>query len=561
VLSASDADIRRAATKCPRAEYKGKTTLADANKVLNVHLTEMEHLSTRACERFSAGELQQLSRQLYGVADPALLEVYEETQDNRRQTYGSEDEMQADYTRLNGLVADREPELHDVLRDGLCHRAVMWFVHHLPVEKQLALAANGITIPLLPLSDHTAKSNPGRALAVEDVAAQAVHETYEKLTTCQGCHIGGIPNLGVKEVKPTTPKQMARRCYTDYAKLFNITCGPCDGVAGLYWGDDDDKYFAPDPCVMVGTPESIPMEERVLAAFPPQFSVDVVSGSDRWGRTTNPAGHVKTPFPPIIDSMYGKISGKWFADITPDSDLWLLRHDTSYTKVHFNGTAMPLLHFDVSEIHSQTRQQMAANNSGPMVSLIHGLPDFIPGGCTCVKDPVGVPDVAHARTSGLVPDGEHMEYLGRINLTLAEHDGEVVLVDHWANWFFHVFMDVDQSVPHYGKAPRRLASAYAGTAVYSNWQLGDPKIADPTVWTRGIPVHPERVGPDHGKFCMNPTKVPMCNNISTTTFPPKPAAPVQQPETPWATVHKTFLPSFSANQAHMSHLLSKVSRQ
>ena len=28
---------------------------------------------------------------------------------------------------------------------------------------------------------------------------------------------------------------MARRCYTDYAKLFNITCGPCDGVAGLYW--------------------------------------------------------------------------------------------------------------------------------------------------------------------------------------------------------------------------------------------------------------------------------------------------------------------------------------
>ena len=78
-------------------------------KVLNMHLTDMEHLSTRACERFSAGELQTLSRQLYGVADPALLEVYEETQDRRRQTYGSEDEMQADYTRLNGLVADREP--------------------------------------------------------------------------------------------------------------------------------------------------------------------------------------------------------------------------------------------------------------------------------------------------------------------------------------------------------------------------------------------------------------------------------------------------------------------
>merc|ERR1712146_436578 len=37
--------------------------------------------------------------------------------------------------------------------------------------------------------------------------------------------------------------------------------------------------------------------------------------------------------------------------------------------------------------------------------------------------------------------------------------------------------DVDKSVPHYGKAPRRLASAYAGTAVYNNWVLADPKIA------------------------------------------------------------------------------------
>eukprot|EP00966_Prymnesium_polylepis_P244171 5646819-Prymnesium_polylepis.1 len=27
-----------------------------------------------------------------------------------------------------------------------------------------------------------------------------------------------------------------------------------------------------------------------------------------------------------------------------------------------------------------------------------------------------------------------MEYLGRINLTIAEHTGETVTVDHWANW-------------------------------------------------------------------------------------------------------------------------------
>ena len=98
-----------------------------------------------------------------------------------------------------------------------------------------------------------------------------MHETYEKLTTCQACHVGGVPSLFAKEVKPTSPKQMARRCYTNYEKLFDVTCGPCDGIAGRYWGDDDDKYFTPDPCVVVGTPDKVPQAERVPAAFPPSF--------------------------------------------------------------------------------------------------------------------------------------------------------------------------------------------------------------------------------------------------------------------------------------------------
>jgi hypothetical protein len=302
--------------------------------------------------------------------------------------------------------------------------------------------------------------------------------------------------------------------------------------------------------------------------------------------------------------MYGaQISGKWFGDIRADSDLWLLRHDTRYGHIHFNGTAIPgFLAFHVSEIHSQTRAQQAVNNSGPMVSIIDGLPSMIPGGCTCVADPVGVPDTTHARTPGLIPE-EDMEcaahtlpqrtahalahacallartrlarrthshrmqcarfsrthepslhrvccrYLGRINLTLAEADGAVVTLDHWANWFFHVFMEVDKSVPWYGKAPRRLASAYAGTACYDNWNLTDPLLADTTVWKRGIPTSPMRVGPDHGKFCMNPQNVTMCSNISQTTFPPKPAAPLKQPRTAWSLVHKAMLPSVSADHA------------
>jgi len=309
-------------------------------------------------------------------------------------------------------------------------------------------------------------------------------------------------------------------------------------------------------CSVVGTPEQIPESERVQPVFPKQFSVDVAAGSDRWGRTTNPEGHVKTPFPPIIDSMYGQISGKWFVDIMPDSDLWMLRHDTSYSQVRFNGTYTPF-HFDVSEIHGQTKAQQAVNNTGQMVSLISGIPNFVPGGCTCVADPVGVPDVAHERTAGLA----EMEYLGRINLTLAEYDKSVIEVDHWANWFFHVFMDTDKSVPHYGKAPARLASAYAGTAVYKNWDLRDPKIADPTVWNRGIPKTPEKVGPDHGKYCMNPQKIAMCNNISQATWPPKPAAAESSSSlsaAQWQALHRSFMPSFSKVQEQAAQLSKKL---
>merc|ERR1711907_362480 len=142
---------------------------------------------------------------------------------------------------------------------------------------------------------------------------------------------------------------------------------------------------------------------------------------------------------------------------------------------------------------------------------------------------------------------DEMVYMGRINLTLAEYDGRVVELDHWANWFFHVFMDVDKSVPHYGRAPKRLASAYAGTAVYANWSLADPKIADPTVFYRGIPKSPERVGPDHGKYCMNPQKISMCNNISQSTFPPKPSqvGNVKSQQTPWRLIHNSFVPGYA----------------
>jgi len=258
----------------------------------------------------------------------------------------------------------------------------------------------------------------------------------------------------------------------------------------------------------------------VKPKLPPQFSVDVVGGSDRFGRTTNPV-HDQLPGP--IAKLYGQIYGHWYMDAKPGADLWLLRHDTVYASLTEDGTTIPFLKPSVSEIHAQTAKQRAENCTGPMVSLIHGMPDFLPGGCTCMPDPVGVPDTQASWAHGM----DEMQYMGRIKLPELEYLKVPIELDHWASWFFHIFMDTNTSVPHYGKAPSRLASAYAGTAVYANWVMEDPKIRDPDVWTRGIPTHPEKVGPSKGKYCMDTHKDPICSEISQDTFPPKgePAPP------------------------------------
>merc|ERR1719258_995079 len=79
-----------------------------------------------------------------------------------------------------------------------------------------------------------------------------------------------------------------------------------------------------------------------------------------------------------------------------------------------------------------------------MVSLIYGMPSWIPGGCTCMPDPVGVPDTqAIAPAVGLA----NMQYMGRIKLPNLEYLNVPIELDHWANWFFHIFMDTNKSVP------------------------------------------------------------------------------------------------------------------
>jgi hypothetical protein len=474
--------------------------LASANARLNKHLVAKKGITLKACEDFTAHGLRDLLRHLLPRASAELKAIYSEV-DGRGAKYTTVQEMEAHW--------EESAPVNDIrVRDAHCHEVVMWFVHHLVADEQ-ANVMKTMVLPMLPVKDHTRSTNSTCAGSID-----AAGMFYNAKVTCQNCHVGGIDSLGAAEVKPTTAKQCARRCYTNYKELFGIECGPCDGVAGPYWGDDDDKDFTPTECEVVGTPEQIPEADRVKPKLPEQFSVDVVGGSDRFGRTTNPAVDA---LPPLVAKIYGQISGKWFMDAKADSDLWLLRHDTTYASVTENGQPIPFIHPKVSEIHAQTKKQMSENCTGPMVSLIEGMPSWVPGGCTCMPDPVGVPDT---QAYGVAKGMGNMQYMGRIKLPKLEYLEVPIELDHWANWFFHIFMDTNTSKPHYGQAPSRLASAYAGTAVYDNWVLDDPKKLDATVWYRGIPTKPERVGPSHGKYCMDTKKSAICSNISQSSFPP-----------------------------------------
>jgi len=490
-------DLKRARTHKPRSGFRGHGTLMSANMQLNKHLRARQGLRVRACEEFTVVHLRDLLRTLLPHTSEELKKVYPQN-DGRQPAYAKLEDMDAHWDE----IANQE----DVrIRDAHCHEVVMWFTHHLTTERQ-KIVAKDITLPLLPAADHTMRAG---TRASGDKAGHF----YDQKVTCQKCHVGGIDNLGVPDFKPETELAKKRRCYTNYKELFNITCAPCDGIAGPYTGDAD-KYFTPTECLVVGTPEEIPESERIPPRLPPQFTVDVVGGSDRFGRTTAP---VNDQLPSVIAKIYGQIHGKWYMDAQPGSDLWLLRHDTVYAKVTEDGVPIPFIAPQLSEIHAQTAKQRATNNSGPMVSLIHGLPNWVPGGCTCMPDPVGVPDVTASMATGLA----NMQYLGRIKLPEIEYLKVPMELDHWADWFFHIFMEVNSSSPYYKKAPRRLASAYAGTAVYDNWIFEDPKIKDPTVWYRGIPTTPEKVGPSAGKTCMDTHHAAICANITQTTFPPK----------------------------------------
>merc|ERR1712086_1206912 len=180
-------DIARAHQVIPGPDFKG-ATFANMSLTLNKYLSVSA--AVKPCDDFSAKELQELSAMLYLARDAQLDKVYTGVQDNRR-LRATLDDLQKTWAALNDEVQGHHQKdaLHAIQRDGHCHEAVMWYVHHLSSDVKMVLAQTGVEIPLLSYDEH----NTACETTKDDTHAK-VCSHYQETVTCASCHSNALPS-------------------------------------------------------------------------------------------------------------------------------------------------------------------------------------------------------------------------------------------------------------------------------------------------------------------------------------------------------------------------------
>jgi len=141
----------------------------------------------RAVHRPRVASLQVL---LYLAKDDSLDTIYQAAEDNRR-LRGSLDDLHKEWQDLNKLLEESEDEeLSDIQRNGHCHEAVMWYVHHLNEDAKEALNdVPQITIPLLSTQSHIERCTADNG----DVLEGKICGKYMEQVTCASCHSNVLP--------------------------------------------------------------------------------------------------------------------------------------------------------------------------------------------------------------------------------------------------------------------------------------------------------------------------------------------------------------------------------
>ena len=505
-------DLQRARQQVPRAPWKGPD-FAGMSRVLTAKLTEAGHVVT-PCEKWSIEELKDLQRTLFSAAEPELLEVYEDAGDNRRRQrrFRSLEALEAHWEALDReLEASAHREwLGAVRRDGLCHEAVMWFVHHLPEAQQRRLMTSSSsfsssskqhhnrTLPSLPETLHQGppgsleaasaavimqpqprpSTHPGASGA--SAPESKVLAEYSQQVSCQQCHTGTIDDpkwrdaelpepLPVDKVHPG--RERVRSC--DFQA--RPPCGPCEGLGGVRWGDGPED-MTPMRCDVVHWPHEAP---PITRGRYPDLAVASMSFETRSPLAVRPEG----------DAKYVKLRGTLTLGWNDTDDMMRMRYDLESSE----GAALR------AALYMQSATQAKEMDPGVTGSIS-------PEHCSCGRSIAGVmhtlsfdPDDPLDPLS-LRPDQGGAAYLGRVNVEL---DGDTSLgrrnatADHFMKWAFHFLVDADESSPTFG-LPLRLYAPWGVREVFEGWTLGDPAERDPGVWK--LPPGCERLAPGCSLF-------------------------------------------------------------
>jgi len=174
---AMPSDLRRAMTKIPRRSHKG-SDFQDMSMKLNRFLRTFK--GAKECTHWSTAELQKFQAVMLMLRAPEMDDIYKSASDNR-QLRGDVEAHRERWDRHATLASKHGDAYAEMHRDGHCHEAVMWFVHHIaePARQQIA---EFMPVPMLPYAKHECPS------ASPDQEQKSLCDEYVHQVSCQDCH-------------------------------------------------------------------------------------------------------------------------------------------------------------------------------------------------------------------------------------------------------------------------------------------------------------------------------------------------------------------------------------
>lgn len=169
-------DLHRAKNPIPAHNFRGDN-FEQMSEILNGHL-KSTGAKTKECEDFTHQELQELQQLFHSLKHEDFNAIYELNNDPR-QIFDFRD-----FSEINELA--EKFDIEHIVRDGHCHEAVMWFVHHLTADIKDTLIEHGVVIPLLSYARHAMPQN------VTDAEAK-IYGVYDKQVSCLDCHANYKP--------------------------------------------------------------------------------------------------------------------------------------------------------------------------------------------------------------------------------------------------------------------------------------------------------------------------------------------------------------------------------